>query len=65
MAVRVEIDQDACLSAGKCISRAPDGFAFDEDELAVTLEGVDRIDEATLRRVAAECPGAAITVHIT
>ncbi len=63
MRAKVEIDSESCISSGKCVSRAPVGFSFDEHDLAVTTAAVSEIDMATLRRIADECPGGAITVH--
>lgn len=63
MGYRVVIDQDECMSAGKCLTAAPTGFAFDDDELAVVLPGAEQLDDATLERVAAACPGQAITLE--
>jgi len=64
MSVSVEIDSECCISSGKCVSRAPSGFAFDDEDLAVTTAAVSEIDVATLRRIANDCPGGAITVHL-
>lgn len=58
----VTIDQDECMSTGKCINAAPTGFAFDDDELAVVLPGASDLDDTTLEKIAAACPGQAITL---
>jgi len=63
MALRIEIDQDECISGGKCVTSAPEGFGFDDDELAVVLPGASQIDDDRLRRIAANCPSQAITLH--
>lgn len=57
---RVEIDKDACISTGRCVSDAPEGFAFDADELSEALPGVTELDGARLVRIARNCPNRAI-----
>jgi len=58
----VTIDRDECMSAGKCLNAAPAGFALDDEELAVVLPEARQLDDALLERVAAACPGQAITL---
>ena len=59
MRLRVEIDTDECMSAGRCVSDAPEAFGL-EGELAVVLDGVGELSEMRLRRIARNCPGQAV-----
>ncbi len=63
MAFRIEIDQDECISGGKCVASAPEAFGFDTNELAVVLAGASELDDERLRRIAANCPSQAVTLH--
>ena len=63
MTYKVEVDQDLCISSGKCVSDLPTVFAFDEDQLA-TVTGTDHaIDDVRLLRLARNCPGQAISLR--
>lgn len=62
MGYEVHIDQDECVSAGKCVSTWPALFAFDADELATVTPDGEWPDEATLLRIARQCPSGAIRV---
>lgn len=56
----VVVDQDECVSAGKCVASAPGFFVFDADQIAdVDQDGI-RPDDATLLRIARACPSGAI-----
>lgn len=56
----VVVDQDECVSAGKCVATAPGFFVFDADQIAdVNPDGV-RPDDTTLLRIARACPSGAI-----
>jgi ferredoxin len=60
----VEIDQDACVSSGKCVASMGDLFAFDGQELATVREGAAVPDDAALLRVARQCPSGAIRLRL-
>ena len=62
MSYRVEIDQEECMSAGRCVVEAPAAFGFDAQELAVTLPGVAELDDAEILRIARRCPSQAVLV---
>lgn len=62
MTYRVEIDRDECMSAGRCVVEAPSAFGFDDEELAVALDGVGDLDDAEVLRIARRCPSQAILV---
>ena len=62
MSYRVEIDQDECMSAGRCVVEAPSAFGFDGDELAVVLSGAADLDDAELLLIARRCPSQAVLI---
>ena len=62
--VRVRVNQDECVSTGRCIADAPSVFRFDADELSEVIEGQAAVlDEATAVRIARNCPNRAIVVE--
>ena len=63
MPYRIEIDQDECISSGKCVADAPRAFGFDDEDLAVALPTAGEVDDAVLLRVARNCPSHAIRLH--
>jgi ferredoxin len=56
----VDIDQDACVSSGKCVASLGQLFAFDDQELATVRPDGEVPDDATLLRIARQCPSGAI-----
>jgi ferredoxin len=60
VALRVEIDQDECLSTGKCVADHPTAFGFDANDLAIVLPGAADVGDETLKRAARLCPSGAI-----
>ena len=60
MAYRIEIDQDLCVSSGKCVGDLPAVFGFDADQLAIVVDGHPSVDDARVFHVARNCPGEAI-----
>lgn len=62
MTHRIVIDQDLCISSGRCVADAPALFGFDDDELAVVVGDADQLDQDRLIRVARSCPGQAISI---
>jgi len=60
--LRVWIDQDECVSAGRCVSAAPGFFRLDDDELAIVDESGPRPGDDMLIRIARACPNGAIHV---
>ena len=63
--MKVNVDQDKCVSSGQCVLNASEVFdQRDEDGVVVLLEpepGPDQIDSA--RRAAAACPALAINIE--
>lgn len=61
---RVRVNQDECVSTGRCIADAPAVFRFDTDELSEVIDGqAAALDEATAVRIARNCPNRAIVVE--
>ncbi len=63
MAYNVEVDQDLCISSGRCVSDMPSVFAFDDDQLATVVDPDPDVEDARLLRLARNCPGEAITLR--
>ena len=62
--VRLRVDQDECVSTGRCIADAPQVFRFYTDELVEVVPGQESVlDEATAVRIARNCPNRAIVVE--
>ena len=64
MAYEVTIDQDECVSAGKCVLAAPEFFVFDDDEIGSIDPQGEAPDDATLLRIARQCPSGAIKLRL-
>ena len=62
MGFRVEIDQDECMSVGRCVADFPAGFGFNDEELATVLATVGELSDKQLLRAARNCPSRAIMV---
>ena len=60
VALRVEIDQEECLSTGKCVADHPSAFGFDDNDLAIVLPGAADVRDEGLKRAARLCPSGAI-----
>jgi ferredoxin len=60
--LKVWIDSDECVSAGRCVSMAPQYFVFGDDELATIATDGPRPDDEALLRIARSCPNGAIHV---
>jgi ferredoxin len=63
MTLEIRIDQDLCISSGRCVSDEPTVFAFDDDELATVIDAGQSLDSARLIRLARNCPGQAISLR--
>jgi ferredoxin len=62
MAFRVEVDQDECMSSGKCVANHPDTFDFDGDEFVVLTDQAQLATDEVKLHAARNCPSAAIKV---
>jgi ferredoxin len=59
----VTIDQERCVSAGRCIADEPTAFGFDDEELAHVLPAAEALSVERLIVIARRCPGLAIEVR--
>lgn len=62
MGYRIEITLDDCMSSGKCVGDYPATFGFDDEELAVLIQGGVALSDDDMMRVARNCPSRAIMV---
>ena len=62
--IRVRVNQDECMSIGRCLADAPNVFRFNSDELSEVIPGQEGVlDETTAVRIARNCPNRAIIVE--
>ncbi|MFM8530843.1 MAG: ferredoxin [Ilumatobacteraceae bacterium] len=62
--IRVRVNQDECMSIGRCLADAPNVFRFDDNELSEVIPGQEgALDETTAVRIARNCPNRAIIVE--
>jgi ferredoxin len=59
----VTVDQERCVSAGRCVADEPTAFGFTDDELAEVLPGATELSVERLIVLARRCPGLAIEVR--
>lgn len=62
MAHRVEVDQDVCISSGRCVADLPGLFRFDDDELAELVPGASPPSADVQFDLARACPSGALRV---
>jgi ferredoxin len=60
MALRPEVDKDACISSGRCVADAPSVFRFDADEISEVAADAPQLPDERLRAIAQGCPAEAI-----
>ena len=63
--LRVQIDRDLCVGFGDCVSAAPEGFALDEENIAVFGADPDSVPREKLLQACDVCPVDALTVWDT
>lgn len=59
----VVVDQEECVSAGKCVASSGGFFVFDSDQIATIDPTGRRPDDETLLRIARACPSGAIRLR--
>ena len=57
---KVVVDRKLCISAGTCIVVSPDGFEFDDENIAVVKPGASDLSDDELLMAAQSCPTQAI-----
>jgi ferredoxin len=62
LSLRAEVDENVCISSGRCVADAPSAFRFDEDEIAHSIDGAGMLGDQQLLDVARNCPSGAIQV---
>lgn len=60
MSIRVEVDDDVCVSSGRCVADAPEAFEFDADEISHPTAAAGALSRAHLLEIARGCPSGAI-----
>jgi ferredoxin len=63
MSYTVEIDQELCISSGKCVADGSGVFAFDDEELAYVENPDHGLDTDRLIRIARNCPSQAVILR--
>ncbi len=64
MTYEVVLNEDECVSSGKCVASATGFFVFDADEIAAIDRETAQPDDATLLRIARQCPSGAIALRL-
>ncbi|MGA0877766.1 MAG: ferredoxin [Ilumatobacteraceae bacterium] len=59
----VVVDQEECVSAGKCVASPGGFFVFDSDQIATIDPMARKPDDDTLLRIARACPSGAIRLR--
>lgn len=57
-----EIDRDACIGSGNCVTFVPEAFALDDEGMAVFIPTIS-VNCSALQEAAEACPTGAISVH--
>jgi cytochrome P450/ferredoxin len=59
----IVVDRTLCVGSATCLAQAPDAFALDAEDKAVTTDGVLALGGAEIRQLIAQCPTGAISVE--
>ncbi len=59
----VQIDPDICISTGNCVRRAPQAFAFGDDDVSVPQPAAAGLSDDELVQIARSCPVGAISLY--
>jgi len=60
MTLEVRVDQDACISSGRCVADYPSAFHFDDEEISQPTEGAGTLSDQEKVDAAHGCPSGAI-----
>jgi ferredoxin len=58
--MRAQVDEDSCISSGRCVLEGPGSFEFSEEQIAHAVDGAQGLGEAALLKIARACPAGAI-----
>lgn len=61
MALRIEIDRDACMGSGNCGFWAPGAFDLDDDGIAIVIDA-EAADDEKIVLAGQGCPTQAISI---
>jgi len=61
MRLKITVDRDLCIGAGKCVEAAPKVFRLDDKRKAVVADPKGN-DEDAIQEAAESCPTQAITL---
>lgn len=63
--MKVRVDEDRCEGQAVCVGLAPQVFELGDDDefVQVTVDDVPSGREARVRKAAAKCPMAALTIE--
>jgi ferredoxin len=65
MTYRIEVDQEICISSGRCVAEYPERFRFSDDgdeEVAEGVPGAPPLPDDAALRLARACPSGALLV---
>ncbi len=60
---KIVIDRDGCIGAATCIFEAPEAFKLDSENVAVLVDGAEKVDDDKLLIAAQSCPTQAIILY--
>lgn len=60
MTYTARVDDDVCISSGRCVADLPGLFQFDEDEIAQVRQDPTIPSDAEFVAIARACPSGAI-----
>lgn len=62
MSYRTTVDDEICISAGRCVAQRPDVFRFDADEVAEVIPGATLPPDRVQLDLARACPSGALQI---
>ncbi len=60
---KVVVERKTCISAGTCIVVSPDGFEFDDENIAIVKPNAHTLSDDELLMAAQSCPTQAILLY--
>jgi ferredoxin len=62
VSARAHVDEDLCISSGRCVAEGSGSFEFSAEQIAYAVDGARGLSETALLTIARACPAGAITV---